>query len=213
MVIVTSCHLADIDFQGKDAGEEFHLYYHQHWIRLLWPFTKLMAWNALIAGLGSLTFIPFPIEDFVIRRALLTLYTLFFLLAHAEFLARFYRYFLTVIVVTDRKIHRIKKTLFLIDDHQSVDLWMLQDIMKSQHSIIQKLFGFGTITLEAQETILRLHFTPHIHETYDRLVQLRELASIRMSSSGPTDRAEKTVLPIDRGRTLRKSDRHAHSSS
>ncbi|HLD07999.1 MAG TPA: hypothetical protein VJB60_02955 [Candidatus Peribacterales bacterium] len=213
MVIVTSCHLADMDFQGRHANEEFHLYYHQHWIRLLWPLTKLIAWNILIFGLGALTFIPFSIEDAITRRAILVLLTVFFFVAHAEFLARFYRHFLTVIVVTDRKVHRIKKTLFLIDDHQSVDLSMLQDVMKSQHSIVQKLFGFGTIILEAQETMLRLHFTPHIHETYDRLMQLREFASIKMSSGGAGEKPEKPAPLIDRGGTLRKSERYAYSSS
>lgn len=181
MVIVRSCHSADMDFQGRHADEEFHLYFHQHWIRLLWPFTKLMAWNVLIAGIGYLTFIPSPINDAMTRRALLTLFTVFFLFAHVEFLARFYRYFLYVVVATDRKIHRIKKTLLLIDDHQSIDLSMLQDMAKSQHSIIQKIFGFGTVILEAQETMMRLHFMPHIHETYDKLAQLRELARIRVS--------------------------------
>ncbi len=185
-----------MEFQGKHADEEFHLYYHQHWIRLLWPFTKLLAWNVLIASIGYLTFVPFPIEDNMTRRALLVLFTVFFLFAHCEFLARFYRYFLSIVVVTDRKVHRIKKTLLTIDDHQSVDLWMLQDMMKSQHSIVQKIFGFGSITLEAQDTILRLHFVPHIHEMYEKIMFLREQARIR-------------TIRVDTDSALRKSREHA----
>lgn len=214
MVIVRSCQSADMDFQGRHADEEFHLYYHQHWIRLLWPFTKLVAWNVLIVGIGYLTFIPSPIEDLMTRRTLLALFTVFFLFAHIEFLARFYRYFLYVVVATDRKIHRIKKTLLLIDDHQSIDLSMLQDMAKSQHSIIQKLFGFGTIILEAQETMIRLHFTPHIHETYDSLMQLRELVrtkvpSFRNESAGAS--LQKSFREFDTRAPMRKSVLRAHS--
>ena len=215
MVIVRSCHSADMDFQGRHANEEFHLYCHQHWIRLLWPFTKLVGWNVLIIGLSYLTYFPATINDSMTRRMMLTLFTMFFLCAHIEFLARFYRYFLYVVVATDRKIHRIKKTLLLIDDHQSIDLAMLQDMSKSQHSIIQKLFGFGTIILEAQETTLRLHFMPHIHETYDRLMQLREIARAKAvsarSDSGDAF-ARKSLRPFDTRPSIRKSVQRAHSS-
>jgi len=214
MVIVRSCQSADMDFQGRHADEEFHLYYHQHWIRLLWPFTKLAAWNVLIMGIGYLTFVQSPMEDVMTRRMLLTLFTVFFLFAHIEFLARFYRYFLYVVVATDRKIHRIKKTLLLIDDHQSIDLSMLQDMAKSQHSIIQKLFGFGTIILEAQETMMRLHFMPHIHETYDRLMQLRELARTKAPSFGDKSADasfQKSLRQFDTRTPIRKSVQRAYS--
>ncbi|HLC76152.1 MAG TPA: hypothetical protein VJB82_03515 [Candidatus Peribacterales bacterium] len=207
--------LADMDFEGQHADEELHFYCYQHSIRLLWPLTKLVAWNVLIAGLGYLTFVPVPIEDPLTRRALLTLFTVFFLFAHIEFLARFYRYFLYVIVATDRKIHRIKKTLLLIDDHQSIDLSMLQDMMKSQHSIIQKLFGFGTITLEAQDSMMRLHFMPHIHETYEMLMHLREVARAKAANekrgSGNIF-LQKPLRLFDTKSSMRKSVQHAHPS-
>ncbi len=193
MVIETTCDVPDVSFQGKHADEEFHLYYHQHWIRLLWPLTKLLAWNVLIAGLTILTFFPFSVEDEMTRHMLLTLLTIFFLFAHFEFLSRFYRHFLCVIVVTDRRVHRIKKSLFTIDDHQSIDLLMLQDIAKRQHSLVQKIFGFGTIILEAQETVLRLHFTPHISEKYDTIVRLKEEA--RMAYGGGVRYGERHARP------------------
>jgi len=215
MVIVRSCHSADMDFQGRHANEEFHLYCHQHWIRILWPFTKLIGWNVLIIGLSYLTFFPAMIDDSMTRRMILTLLTVFFLFAHIEFLARFYCYFLYVVVATDRKIHRIKKTLLLIDDHQSIDLAMLQDMSKSQHSIIQKFFGFGTIILEAQETMMRIHFMPHIHETYDRLIQIREIARAKaINARNDTEDAfmRKSLHPFDTRPSVRKSVQYASSS-
>lgn len=184
MVVTKSCDMADIDFQGKHADEEFHLYFHQHWIRLIWPLTKLIVWNALIFTIGYLMLELVTIEEDITRRLILSFLTIFFLLAHFEFLARFYRYFLYVIVVTDKKIHRIKKSLLTLDDHQSMDLWMLQDINKCQHGIIQNILGFGSIILEAQETIIRIHFTPNISDNYERLMHLRERARARMGYIG-----------------------------
>ncbi len=175
---------ADINFQGKHADEELQLYIHQHWIRLVWPVIKLVGWNLMVFILGYIMFGVVLVEDPYTRRWLLTIFTAFFLLANFEFLVRFYRYLLYVIVVTDKKIHRIKKSLFVLDDHQSVDIWMLQDIFKCQHGIVQNILRFGTLILEAQETIIRVHFAPNVSEKYEKLMHLREHARSRMGYIG-----------------------------
>ena len=108
------------------------------------------------------------------RRLVLQFLTLFFVLAYFEILKRFYRYLLYIVIVTDKKIHRIKKTLITTDDHISFDLMMVQDIHKSQTGIWQNLLGYGTIVLEAQETIMRLHFVPNVVEKYEKIMHVRE---------------------------------------
>lgn len=175
---------ADTEFQGKHPGEAFQFSFRQHWIRLLWPFTKLIVWHLLIIGIAYVTFAMIRIPDSFTRRATLILLTFFYLLANFEFLARFYRHYLYVIVITDKKIHRIKKSLIILDDHQSIDLWALQDINKYQHGLIQNLLGFGSIELEAQDTLLRIHFTPAIANIYEKLMHLREQARTQMSYRG-----------------------------
>jgi hypothetical protein len=115
------------------------------------------------------------------RHTIVTILTAFFLLVHFEFLARLYCYLLYVIVVTDRRVHRIKKTLLTLDDHESTDLWVLQDIDKRQHGLIQNLLGFGSLILEAQDTQVRIHFTPRIAEKYERITRLREQARAYIS--------------------------------
>lgn len=58
---------------------------------------------------------------------------------------------------------------------------MLQDINKCQHGIIQNLFGFGSLILEAQDTTLRLHFVPNVNKKYVHLMHLRERARSSLS--------------------------------
>jgi hypothetical protein len=192
MVVDQDCVLADLDFQGKHGAEKFAFYFHQHWIRLLWPLVKMIAWNILIIGGGYATFTMAEVADDFTRRLLLNFLTVFFVIAHFELLVRLYRYFLYVVVVTDKKIHRIKKTLIMFDDHQSIDLWMLQDINKCQHGIVQNLFGFGSIILEVQETILRLHFVPHIEHHYHKFMGLREQARNKMAYYGGSKSSKKS---------------------
>jgi len=181
MVVHKSCEMADLDFQGKHANEEMAFYFHQHWIRLLWPFVRMVLWNVFVFGAGYATFVMGNTDDDLTRRLMLSIFTIIFTLSHFGFLVCIYTYLLYVIVVTDKKIHRIKKTLLTINDHQSIDLWMLQDINKCQHSIIQNILGFGSIILEAQETVLRLHFIPHVEKNCQRFMDLREQARSKMT--------------------------------
>ncbi|MFH1444763.1 MAG: hypothetical protein ABIG34_05265 [Candidatus Peregrinibacteria bacterium] len=169
-------------FQAKDRDEIFQFYFHQHWIRLLWPLVRLLIWNALIIGATLTTATEDTFAEPRTRQTIIIILTAFFLLAHFEFLARFYHYLLYVIVVTDKRIHRIKKTLLTMDDHESTDLWVLQDIHKRQHGIVQNLFAYGTLILQAQETVIRVHFIPKINKRYEALAHLRERARAVISS-------------------------------
>lgn len=168
--------LTGFTFQGKDQDEEFQFYFHQHWIRLLWPVTRLVIVNLLMVGIGVVLLFSTQFADPISRRTILTLLTAFALFLHFEFLTRLYCYLLYIIVVTDKRVHRIKKTLITTDDHESTDLWVLQDIHKRQRGLIQNLFGYGSLILQAQETEVRIHFTPEINKRYEALTRLRERA-------------------------------------
>ena len=167
---------AGFTFQGKDFNEEFQFYFHQHWIRLFWPALRLVILNLFMVGIGVVILFSGQFADPLSRRTILTLLTAFALILHFEFLVRFYCYLLYIIVVTDKRVHRIKKTLITTDDHESTDLWVLQDIQKRQRGIVQNLFGYGSLILQAQETEIRIHFTPEINKRYEALTRLRERA-------------------------------------
>ncbi len=164
------------EFPGKDPGETFQSSFRQHWIRMLWPFCKTCLLTLLTFMIGYMTFFTIGTGQSTPRHLMLIFLLLFFLMIQFEFLIRFYRYFLYVVVVTDRKIHRIKKTLLTTDEHECVDLWALQEIDKRQRGPIQNLLGFGSLTLEAQDTRMTLHFVPRITKRYNEIMSLRERA-------------------------------------
>jgi len=171
-----ACPPAKVNFQAQHSDESFVLYTRQHWIRLWYPLLKLLSWNAFVLVIGYTIFIRVGIGDAFARGMLFTIMGFFFIFSHLEFLERFYNHFLYIIVITDKRIHRIKKKLLTTDDHQSVDLWMLQDVHKCQHGVIQNLLGYGTLILEAQNTVLRLHFLPRVGRKHRELSHLREQA-------------------------------------
>lgn len=172
----------DLHFQGRDVHEQFQFYFRQHGIRLLKPFCVTLFWSILIVCACVFIFFQFGVKDFQSRHGILLALFALFVAIHLAFLMRFYTYFLYIIVITDKRVHRIKKTLFSVDDQQTIDLWTFQDIHKWQHGPIQNLLGFGTLIMEAQETVLKVHFVPRIGRIYSRLSQLREIARERMTN-------------------------------
>lgn len=169
--------LGIVDFPHKDPGERFCSSYRQHWIRMLWPIARTALLTLALFLAGYLSFGVILIDQgHLLLLALLT----FFLVVHLAFIIRFYRYFLYVIIITDRRVHRIKRSLLNFDDHECVDLWTIQEIRKSQRGPVQNLFGFGTIILEGQDTKLTLHFVPQISRRYEEILSLREMARSSM---------------------------------
>ncbi len=163
-------------FHGQDERERYQFSTRQHWIRILPSGLKTVASSIVILSFGWFLFFYQGVTDASSRHGLLMVLTILFAIVHWMFFIRFYTYFLYVIVVTDRRIHRIKKTLISVDDHQTIDIWTLQDINKSQHGIVQNIFNYGTVLLESQDTKLRLHFIPNINDVYKKIAHIREVA-------------------------------------
>lgn len=175
MVTLNDRRWHDLPFPGKNEGEHFQFFFRQHPIRLLRPLSQCLGSMIGLAALGYVL-IASAAPDESTRHLALAIILFMFILTNVVFLGSLYRYCMYVIVVTDRKIHRIKKTLLAVNDHQTIDLWVLQDIFKSQHGVVQNIFGFGTLIMEAQETQLRLHFIPGIQVKYLAIMKLREQA-------------------------------------
>lgn len=157
----------------------FQFYFRQHWMRLLWPFFRMILLSLLLAIITYISLFRLTVADAGLRHSMLFALMFFFTILQWEFLMRFYMYFLNVIIVTDKKVHKVKKTLFSVDDHQSLDIWTFQDIRKWQHGPLQSLFGYGTIVLESQDTELRLHFVPRISKIHTELMHLRERSRLQ----------------------------------
>lgn len=136
----------------------------------------MIFWTVAITITGGIIFLYITVSDDAARHGILLGLYLILATIHIRFLFLVYNYFLYITIITDRKVHRIKKTLFSIDDHQSMDIGTLQDVLKQQHGLIQNMLGFGSLILEAQDSELRLHFVPRISNIHHRLSQIRERA-------------------------------------
>lgn len=203
MVTLNDPRWHSLPFPGKNEGEHFQFFFRQHPIRLLRPLSQCIGGMLGLAALGYILIVSAQPEEST-RHLALSILLLMFILTNVVFLGSLYRYCMYIIVVTDRKIHRIKKTLLAVNDHQTIDLWVLQDIFKSQHGLVQNLFGFGTLIMEAQETQLRLHFIPGVQDKYLAIMKLREQARamINQVQTNRMQGAPPSVPHKDRDATL-----------
>lgn len=162
-------------FPGMHPSEEFRFYFHRHVMKLWMPSGIMLFWMALAAVLTYVSGVT-DMDDTGMRRALIILLALCFILPQMTFIVRVYNYYMRLVVVTDQKIHIFKRTLITTDKHDSVDLVSLQEIDRKQQSVIQNMLGFGTLRLEGQNVQILIHFTPKIDSVYGDIVRLREEA-------------------------------------
>lgn len=185
--MVSAPSLRGTSFQGKYPEEEYQFYFRQHWLRLFPAFARMLMFTTLLVAAAFVILGSSVAAEPGGRHLVLLIFIFIFLFVQFEFLERFYNHFLYIIVVTDRRVHRIKKTLFVTDDQQSTDLWVIQDINKSQHGLVQVALGFGSLLIEAQETTLKIHFVPGVGKKYEQLMHLREKARKLVQQGSQTD--------------------------
>lgn len=153
----------DLNFKGQQPDESVVCFFRKHWITMLPHFAFFgvflllimvlifniqSLYDALRPGLFKLLFI--------ITTTLSLLYIHYFFLKIVE-------HFLTVTILTNCRIVCIAKSLFVIDEKESCDLKMIQEINKHQNGILPSFLHYGdlSVTLSQSAAILRLDKIPN----------------------------------------------------
>jgi hypothetical protein len=166
---------AQVEFPGKEPGEKYRFHFRQHWVRLVPPFAKAAAWTLLLFFSSLMRFVGAPFDD-TTRRFILIPLAVFFVFFQMQLMRRWYEYFLHVIVVSDTKVHRLKKQFLLMENQRSTELSSIKDTRTLQRGFMQPLLKFGTLVLDAPEGELPLHFTPDVTKMRDALMIERDHA-------------------------------------
>ncbi len=132
-------------FKGQQRNEELVYYTRAHWITLMPLFLETVLLVGITTGLISLSFVIGETG---------TMWEVIFVLATAgitgwlnTIFIRFLNYFLGIVLVTNFRVIRLEKTLYLRDDKNVVDLHEIQDIKKFQHGIVSNLLNYGRLVI------------------------------------------------------------------
>ena len=162
----------DKNFNGQQAAETVLCFCRKHPIVLLRSFLVLNG-VMVVSVMGILAILN---ADWISGTAMyLLLGGLFILItfAHHTFYLRLFHYFLDIIIFTNYRIIDLKKSVYLLDDKEIIDLHEIQDIKKNQQGIIPNLLNYGEIKI-ATASLSTSMSLPHIPKPEYYLNQINQ---------------------------------------
>lgn len=163
----------DQNFKGQLDGEHVACVFRRHWISI---FNTLLSIPGLLILL-FLIFINLPVFLAGLGHLNLLLafaFTLIHVLIHRQFLTIF-RYFLETVIVTDRRVVVVDKSVFFKDSKNSVDLATVQDIQKKQDGFFESFFNYGSLifVLSGSSETTVIDLVPRPEYQYKKIMQMK----------------------------------------
>lgn len=151
-------------FKGQQENEEFICFFRRHWIDIL---KELMFLGIFILVVGILVRQIDTIKD-ILRgnREMKLLFFTVFLFATIymhRFFLKMLNYFVNTGIITDSRVIDHHKTLFFIDNLDSIDMSQIQNIEKLQEGVLPSILRYGDIKifLTASDATKTLHRIPN----------------------------------------------------
>ncbi len=162
--------------------EEVQFFFRKHWTHFLKP---------LLLGfiVATMIFIFFFVMGSIITLFKITFFYPFFafflITASILFINTFFlqviNYYFDLVIVTDSRIIVSKKTVFLKNDNDAVDLTKIQDIGVIARGFFRNYLNYGAllITLSTSMPPITLNFVPNPHYYLERLNRVKREQIVR----------------------------------
>lgn len=162
----------DKHFKGQQEYEYIACFCRKHWVSLA-PLGLEMLLFAILTGTVAyvLTFLE---NELLIQGTILIGVAVATFFLH-QFALRLINYFLELLVITNHRVITLKKTLFLHDDRDAIDLAKMQDVIKTQSGLIKNILGYGeiTITLSGASITKRVTHIPNPEYHFRKINELK----------------------------------------
>lgn len=152
-------------FHGQQPAERVLCFCRKHPIVLLRPFLLTGLIMATLAA-GIVLLLQLPGTDAWPWRLLLVAFFLTMTVAHHGFFLRFLQYYLEIVILTNYRVIDLKKSVFIHDDKEMIDLHEIQDIKKNQDGIWANMFNYGDIVITTASTTSSMSLPDLPHPDY-----------------------------------------------
>lgn len=180
--------------------EEVQFFFRKHWTHFLKPiiFGLIIALLALFffLVLGSiLNFfritILYPFFAFVVIIFIILFIDIFFL--------QVINYFFNVIIVTDCRIIIARKTVFLRNDNDTIDLTKIQDIAVVSRGLFRNYLNYGAliITLSTSAPPILIPFAPNPHYYLEQMNRVKREHILRRQSRKAPETPSAQIKPAE----------------
>ena len=186
--------------EGRQKYDEIQFFFRKHWTKFLRP---------LIFGLtvGLLAAFFFLILGSILAVFQMTVFYAFFafmvvvfsIIYINIFFLPIFNYFFNVIIITDCRIIISRKTIFLKNDNESIDLTKIQDIGVIAHGIFRNYLNYGALIITLSTSAPQI-VIPHVPDPHYFLEQMnrvkREHILRRQEGRKPQDKSH-PFKPVD----------------
>lgn len=161
------------NFKGQLDDEVVVCVFRRHWIRVL---PHLLSIPLLILVLLLIFFnLPFFMGA-TIGVATLFVFglTVLHIFLHRQFLSVF-RYYLQTVVLTNRRVVLVEKSVFFRDFKTSIDLANIQDLQKNQSGLLQTFFNYGSLVfmLSGSSSSMMIDLVPRPEYQYKKINEVK----------------------------------------
>lgn len=156
----------EYDFKGQLKYEHYQFFFRRHWMKFLQPIffhlPIVFLTVVILIVLGRLTLMV----DLIFVRVF---YVFFAMILTIVFLTIFFlqviNFYFDLVIVTDCRILVVRKTVFLKNNSDAIDLTKIQDIAAEAHGILRNYLRYGKliITLSTSAPPVTINFVPDPH--------------------------------------------------
>lgn len=155
----------DKHFKGQQKNEKYICFFRHHWVGIVKEIFYLLTFTllALIAWIKMGDIQGIMRGDVEMKLTFMTIYIAITLLFHRTFL-NLLNYFLKIGIITNMRIIDHQKTLYFVDNVDSIDMGQIQNVERLKQGIMPHILGYGDIKifLNASAMIKTLNSVPNV---------------------------------------------------
>lgn len=194
-------------FKGQQQDEKFICFFRHHWFDLLREFIYFAGFLTFI--IMSISYIT-EIQEFLRGNREMKIFFLAIFLGLTFYLHRFFikliGYFTNIGIITDRRIIDHQKTLFFVDNLDSIELSQIQNIEKIEDGLLPNLLEYGDIKIflnasSAVKTFQRVPNAKFHFRCINRQREIRQYSFMR----GRGEIFEKSASPINQPQDIEQN--------
>lgn len=180
--------------------ETVQFFFRKHWTHFLKPiiFGLIVSLFAVfvflifgtIISVFGLNFLN-PLFGFLVIITTIFIIDIFFL--------QLFNFYFNVIIVTDSRIVIARKTVFLRNDNDAIDLTKIQDIAVISHGIFRNYLNYGAlvITLSTSAPQVVIPFAPNPHYYLEQMNRVKREHILKRQEKRTSEEDSQQNKPLD----------------
>lgn len=174
--------IEEYNFKGQLKYEHFKFFFRKHWVKFIQPILFMIPIGLLIfvilIALGGLVLIV----NLIFLRAFFIYFSMIVIIAFIYMLfLQIINYYFDLTIITDCRILIVRKTVFLKNNSDAIDLTKIQDIAVESHGLFRNYLKYGnliiTLSTSAPPTIISYVPDPHFYLEWANRVKREHILS------------------------------------